>query len=299
MPTHDQPGSTLPRRQLGRALREAREGVGFTLEQAAREMEMSKTALIRLEKGHNEKVRVRDVEGFGRLYELDEGRIDALKALAEQTSTRSWWQHARLLVKPGFDTYLGLEAGADQLRIYQPLMVPGLLQIAEYARAVERTHPNTPPDKLEDPERRVELRLRRTAILTRQRNPTTAEFIVHEGALHTAVGSPSVMAAQCRHMADMSTRANITVQILPFIAGFPGDWNPVLPYIILDFPASSREFGAEPPVVHTETTIGTMFFEDAADVKLYRDIHQSLQYAALPAQASRDLLRQVARRYER
>lgn len=299
MPTHDQPGSTLPRRQLGRALREAREGVGFTLEQAAREMEMSKTALIRLEKGHNEKVRVRDVEGFGRLYELDENRIDALKALAEQTSTRSWWQRARHLIKPGFDTYLGLEVAADHLHIYQPLIIPGLLQTAEYARAIERPRPQEPRDTPEDLERRVELRLRRTAILTRQRNPTTAEFIVHEGALHTAVGSPSVMAAQCRHMADMSTRANITIRILPFIAGFPGDWNPVLPYIILDFPASSREFGAEPPVVHTETTIGTMFFEDAEDVGLYRDIHHSLQSAALPTQASRDLLRQVARRYER
>ncbi|NUP25551.1 MAG: helix-turn-helix domain-containing protein [Nocardia sp.] len=273
--------------------------MGFTLEQAAREMEMSKTALIRLEKGHNEKVKLRDVEGFGRLYELDEGQIDELKILAQQASTRSWWLPTQHLIKPGFATYLGLEAGADLLRVYQPLMVPGLLQVAGYARAIERPHPNSPDDTPEDLERRVELRLRRTAILTRQRNPTAAEFIIHEGALHTAVGSPLVMAAQCRHMADMSTLTNITIRILPFTAGFPGSWNPVLPYIILDFPASSREFGAEPPVIYTETTIGAMFLEEAADVSLYRDIHQSLQSAALPAQPSRDLLRQVARRYER
>ncbi|MGW5753283.1 helix-turn-helix domain-containing protein [Nocardia rhamnosiphila] len=296
MPTHDQPGSTLPRRQLGRALREAREGVGFTLEQAAREMEMSKTALIRLEKGHNEKVKLRDVEGFGRLYELDNATIDDLKELAQQAATKSWWNGTHRLFKGGFSTYLGLESAASHLDIYQSSVVPGLLQSAEYARAVER--PFFPHDTPEDLERRVALRIRRAAILTRRISPVSAEFLMHESVLHIRVGSQSVMGAQLRHIADLSTLPTVTVRVLPFAAGLPGKWNPVLPYIVLDFPKHSREYRDEPPVVYTETTTGSMFFEDASDVDVYREIHETLRCATLDEQRSRDLLRQVARRYE-
>lgn len=296
MRSDDQTGSTLPRRQLGRALREARQGAGFTLEQAAQEMEMSKTSVIRIEKGQNDKVKLRDVDAFGRLYGLGEEQIEELKALAQQTATKSWWVGSRHLIRSGFDTYLGLESGASRLDSYQPLIVPGLLQVIDYARVVER--PFFPSDGPEDVERRVALRMRRASILTRQHSPITAEFLVHESVLHTRVGSPAIMSAQLRHMADMGTRTNVSIRILPFSAGFPGNWNPVLPYIVLDFPSNSREYGTEPPVVYTEATIGTMFFEDSADVKLYREIHETLRCATLEERPSRDLLRQVARRYE-
>ncbi|WP_433757323.1 helix-turn-helix domain-containing protein [Nocardia sp. CA-135398] len=295
MPRDDQPDSTLPRRQLGRALRDAREGAGFTLEQAAREMEIGKTSVIRIEKGHNEKVKQRDVDGFGRLYGLSDQRIDELKALAQQMATKSWWQADRHLILPRYSTYIGLESGASQLFSYQPLIVPGLLQVADYARAIEQ--PQLPSDTPEDLERRVSLRLRRAAILTRQRNPVPADFILHESVLHTVVGSRTVMANECRHMADMSTRVNITLRILPSSAGFPAAGIPVQPYTILDFPVTGRGFDAEPPVVYCENPIGSMFFEDAADVRRYRDIHEALLRATLDEQASRDLLRQVARRY--
>ncbi|MEU1962260.1 helix-turn-helix transcriptional regulator [Nocardia sp. NPDC019304] len=293
----DQPGSTLPRRQLGRALREAREGAGFTLERAAQLMEMGKTSVGRIEKGQNDKVRLRDVEAFGNLYGLGEDQIEQLKVLAQQTPTKSWWQASRQLFLRGFHTYLGLESGASQLSFYQPMIVPGLLQSSEYVKAVER--PFLPGDTQEDVDSRVALRLQRAAILTRQRSPISAEFVLHESVLHTIVGSPAVMAGCLRHVADMSTLANVFVRILPFTAGFPWDGTPVLPYIILDFPAGSGGFGAEPSVVYTENTIGTMFFEDDDDVRRYREIHETIWCVALEEQASRDLLRQVARRYER
>lgn len=297
MAREDQPGSTLPRRQLGRALREARQGAGFTLEQAAAEMEMSKTSVIRIEKGHNEKVKLRDVEGFGRLYELSERRIDELKTLAQQSATKSWWVGSRHLVRAGFDTYLELESGASHLSVYQPIIVPGLLQISDYAREIEK--PFFPTDTPEDVENRITLRMRRSAILTRQRSPISVEFLIHEAVLHTKVGAGSVMSAQLRHMADMSTRPNVTIRILPFTAGFPGNWQPVLPYIVLDFPTQRGEYSQEPPVVYNETTTGTMFLESEADVRTHRTIHESLRCATLEEQPSRDLLRQVARRYER
>ncbi len=293
----DQPGSTLPRRQLGRALREAREGAGFTLERAAQLMEMGKTSVGRIEKGQNDKVKLRDVEAFGNLYGLGAERIEELKALAQQSATQGWWHASRHLIAPVFKTYLGLESGVSNLSVYQPVIVPGLLQVAAYASSIER--PYYAGDTQEDLERRVRLRMRRAAVLTRKYSPITADFVVHESVLHTVVGSSAVMSTQLRHMADMSTLPNVTVRILPFAAGFPVDKGPILPYIILDFPSNSREFGAEPPVVYTETTIGSMFFEDSDDVKRYREIHEVLQRATLEENPSRDLLRQMARRYER
>ncbi|WP_280415751.1 helix-turn-helix domain-containing protein [Nocardia carnea] len=297
MARDDQHGSTLPRRQLGRALREARQGAGFTLEQAAGEMEMSKTSVIRIEKGHNEKVKLRDVEGFGRLYELTEDQITELKALAQQAATKSWWVSSRHRIKAGFETYLELEPAASKLHIYQSSIVPGLLQTLEYARGI--VLPFFPDDTPENVEQRLALRMRRAAILTRQHHPVHAEFLIHESALHIRVGSAATMARQMRYIADMSTRPNISVRVLPFTAGFPGTWAPVHPFIILDFPTNSREFHDEPPVVHTETTMGTMFFESSDDVNIYRGIHETLREATLEEHQSRDLLRQLARRYER
>lgn len=253
---------------------------------------MSKTSIIRIEKGHNEKVKLRDVDGFGRLYELSETRIDELKALAQQSATKSWWQASRHLMLPGYRTYLGLESAASQLLSYQLAIIPGILQIASYARVIER--PVLPGDTPEDLERRVAVRIRRKALLTRQRKAVPAEFILHESVLHTVVGSRDVMAAQLRHIADLSTFPGVTVRILPFEAGFPGDAVPVLPYIILDFPVES----SEPSIVFCENPIGAMFFEEEADVKRYRHIHAALRCATLDELPSRDLLRQMARRYE-
>ncbi|MQY23462.1 helix-turn-helix domain-containing protein [Nocardia macrotermitis] len=296
MTKDDQPGSTLPRRQLGRALRDAREGSGFTLERTAQLMEMGKTSLGRIEKGQNDKVRLRDIEALGELYELGAERIEELKALAQQMATKSWWQASRHLLFPGYNTYLGLEAGASRLLFYQPLVVPGLLQTLRYAKAVE--HQYLPDETPEDVQRRVDLRIRRASILTRQRSPASAEFILTESVLHTVVGSHAVMAEQLRHIADLSTRANLTVRVLPFSASIPAGGIAVPPYIILEFPADSPRFQAEPPIVYTEGAIGTMFFEEPEDVGRYREIHAELGGAALDEQQSRSLLRQVARRHE-
>lgn len=104
--------------------------------------------------------------------------MEELKALAQQMATKSWWQASRHLMLQGFSTYLGLEAGASRLSFYQPLMVPGLLQINEYAKAVEL--PYFPDDTAEDLERRVEVRMRRAAVLIRKRRPIDAEFVLHE-----------------------------------------------------------------------------------------------------------------------
>ncbi|WP_330228884.1 helix-turn-helix domain-containing protein [Nocardia sp. NBC_00508] len=280
--------TTLPHRQLGRALRDARQANGYTLEQVAEVLEISRSTLSRLELGQNEKVKVRDVDYICRFYGLPEDRIEYLKLLVTQSASRVWWEDFQNLIRPGFNTYLQLEAAATELHFFQSLVIPGLLQTPDYARSVGAS---ASMGSSEDADRLVERRIQRSAILTRRHKPIRAEFLLHESALRTVVCSGRIMSSQCRHLADMGTRDNVSIRVVPFIAGFPGGLA-IPPYIIIDFPND------EPSVVYTEGAIGTIIFEESDDVNRFRDIHESISGAALEEQPSRDLLRNMARRYE-
>ncbi|MBB5913888.1 hypothetical protein BJY24_002755 [Nocardia transvalensis] len=255
-------------------------------------MEISRSTLGRLELGQNEKVKVHEVDYICRYYGLSDERIEFLKSLAREANTKSWFHADRNLMRAGFDTYVGLEASAGKLHLFQPLIVPGLLQTADYAKALAVTE--LPPEPADAIERRIGLRMQRSAILTRRHKPVHAEFLIHEAVLRIAVGPERTMSAQLRHIADMGTRDNVTVRIVPNSAGYPiGE--PVAPYILIDFPPDARA-GAEPSVVYTETTVGTMFFEESEDVRRYREVHEAYRDASLEERQSRDLLRQVAAR---
>ncbi|ONM50743.1 helix-turn-helix domain-containing protein [Nocardia donostiensis] len=296
--TDDEPedtGSTLPRRQLGRLLREAREATGMSLEEAARLMEWGKSTLSRLERGKSERVRVREVSGLCELYGTDDEKTAAIKELAGQAPVRSWWRGYSDVIAAKFKPYIGLEAGASELAIFQPLIVPGLLQTADYARTLDKQY--FPNDSDEELERRVALRIQRQHIATRRRQPVRLVVVLHEAVLRTVVGGPRVMAAVCRHIADLSTRENIEVRILPFRAGFPTGIV-VSPFIIMTFPKDSRGKPVEPTIVFAESFTGDVYLESSDDVRRCRETFRSLLRATIDVRPSRDLLREIAREYE-
>ncbi|MFI5719902.1 helix-turn-helix domain-containing protein [Nocardia sp. NPDC051750] len=287
-------GGTLPRRQLGRYLKEAREGSGLTLERAAALMEWNKSTLSRLERGLTERVRVRDVLALCESYGLDDDQAAVAKGLAEQTPAKSWWHAYGDLIPSWFNLYVGLEAGAQELTIYQPLLIPGLLQTADYARVIDRRY--FPDDTEDELERRVQVRVRRQRILTRTRQPTTASFVLHETVLRTVVGDRRVMAAQLRHLADIGTLPNVEVRILPFNAGVPLGIA-VPPFTIMDFGADTRGRAAEPPVVYCESYTGSAYLEGQTDVLGFRQAFATLQAAGPDPRPSRDLIREIARSF--
>ncbi|GAB0103096.1 helix-turn-helix transcriptional regulator [Nocardia sp. JMUB6875] len=288
-------GSTLPRRQLGRFLREARDGAGLTVEQAAGLMEWNKSTLSRLERGLTEKVRVRDVLGLCEVYGLDDEKTAAAKSLAEQTPAKSWWHAYADLIPAHSNLFVGLEAGAKSMTIFQPLIVPGLLQTADYARALDRIY--FPADTASALDRRVELRAQRQNVILRQRHPAQALVVLQEAAVRTVVGDRRVMAAQLRHIADLSTRENVEVRLLPFRAGFPLGM-PLPPFIIFRFAKDARGKLTEPTVVFAESFAGAMYFERQTEVELYREAFGKVQRATLDARPSRDLIREIAREFD-
>ncbi|WP_228003065.1 helix-turn-helix domain-containing protein [Nocardia australiensis] len=288
-------GSTLPRRQLGRYLKEAREGAGLTLEQAASLMEWNKSTLSRLERGLTEKVRVRDALALCENYGLDQEKAVAIKELAAQAPARSWWRSYGDVIAAKFNTYVGLEGGASELAIFQPLIVPGILQTADYARTLDRQYfPNESPEELE---RRVALRIQRQHSATRQRRPVRLSVVLHEAVLRTVVGGRCVMAAQLRHIADLSTRENVQVRILPFRAGFPTGIV-VSQFIVMTFPKDSRGKPVEPTIVFAESFTGDVYLEEPEDVRRCQQTFQTLLAATLDRRPSRDLIREIAREYD-
>ncbi len=286
--------STLPRRQLGRYLRDWRTQGGLTIAEAARLMEWGASTLQRLEKGQADRIRTIDIQELCRIYGIPDEIADGLKGLAQQAAVKSWWHAYGDLIPENFDVYVGLEASALRLVSYQSELVPGLLQTADYARALNRL--GYPEDTEAELDRRVQLRLQRQALITRKAHPATVDVVLDESVLRRVVGSARVMAAQLRHLADLSTRDNVTLRILPFAAGVPLGLS-TGPFVILEFGTDSKGQPVEPPVVYVEGFTGDLYLERKADVRRYREAHERLVRYALDDETSRHLLRLVAKEY--
>ncbi|MFD6162432.1 helix-turn-helix domain-containing protein [Nocardia sp. NPDC060256] len=291
----DEGGSTLPRRQLGRYLRDGRNESGLTLEQVGVTMQWSKSKLSRIEKAEaGGTLRQVDIRELCRIYEFDDEMTAAMVALAEQSDAKCWWHTFDDVIRNSFNMYVGLEAAAKSLIMFRPDLVPGLLQIPDYARALDRVY--FPADSAEDLERRVQLRIKRQAIMTRRSAPITVEVVLHESAIRSVVGGPKTMAAQLRHVADVSTYTNVTVWVLPFTAGFPVGLY-VGPYVHLDFGLDTKGQEVAPAVVFVEGYAGDMYLEREQDTQMYQQAFAAMKRSSLDEVASRTLLRQTAKEF--
>ena len=293
----DGPSSTLPRRQLGRFLRDRREATGFTIAEAAKLVDLSRAVLQRIETGQIQKVQRQDVQALCEVYDVGREDTRAAVDLATQARFKNWYHVYGGLFSNAFNMYVGLEAAARRLTTYHEQHVPGLLQTADYARAIIGAVPQfTSPD---DVSRRVEHRMKRQALVTRKTNPIQLDVILHESVLHRVIGTPTIMAAQLRHLAEMSKRSNITLRIHPFRAGLT--WGtPYSSFIILGFECSAKGEPVEPPVVFIDGGAAQdLSLEKPEDVRFYSELATAIQDACLGEVESRNLLRQVAKEHER
>ena len=290
-PLPEDNSTTLPRRQLGRYLREAREAVNMNLEDVAPILQVSVSTLSRAERGLTG-IRVPDVEALCRIYGIDDpGVVAGLVGLAKQAAVKNWWHEFDDVVFRGFNLYVGLEASAKQLTFYQPDVLPGLFQTPDYARALERAY--LPDETEEMRDRRIQFKSKRQALITRKTKPANVELVVHESVLRTIVGGSKVMRAQLNHLANMP--ANVTVSVLPFTAGFPTGIS-TGPFIILEFGRDSRGREASPTVVYIESFGGDVYLERAKDVSRYRQAYDVIRQSSLDVAASKSLIRQIAAR---
>ncbi|MBY8860649.1 helix-turn-helix domain-containing protein [Nocardia sp. CA2R105] len=289
----DDNSTTLPRRQLGQYLKENRLGAGLKLEEVAPLMQWSASKLSRIEAGKSPNVRVVDVEALCRIYDIeDEEVVAGLIGLAKQSAGKSWWQAYDDIISGNFDLYVGMESSAKHIQIFRPDMPSGLFQTAGYAHGVDRVY--FPSITEEELARRIELKTKRQALITRKTNPVTIELIIQEGALRTVVSGPDVMRDELLHLANMPI--NVTVRVLPFEVGFPAGL-PTGPFTILDFGQDAKGRDVSPTVVYIESYAGDMYLERAKDVGRYRQAYSVIQQSSLDVASSKRLLRQVAKEF--
>ncbi|WP_039794841.1 helix-turn-helix domain-containing protein [Nocardia araoensis] len=285
-------GSTLPRRQLGYYLRDARTALNLSLERLAELTDLSSSVLQRLEKGVATRLKVRDIEALCDALEMPPEMTAAMIGLHQQGAAKSWWHEYGTVIPADFDVYVGLETAARKLTVYQPSLVHGLLQTPDYARVLIRAA--NPTEDSHAHEKRVELRMKRQTIVTRKHQPIELDMVFHESVLRSTVGGADVMGPQLRYLAEVGKLPNVTIRVLPCAAGAPvGD--PVGQFAILEFDQDAKGASVSPPIIYLETFTGCMYLEKPDDLHRYHRVHDSLRRAALDETDSRSLLRLVTK----
>lgn len=293
-PEENGPASTLPRRQLGRFLRESRDKNGLTIDAAAKLVDLSKSALQRMEAGRNQRIQRQDVKELCALYDVDEDETRMAVDLARQAKLRSWYHAYGGLFSDAFNMYLGLESSAWGLTIYHE-QVHGLLQTPNYARAlVSAFYQGDSPDEIN---RRVELRMKRQARIMRKTKPLELELLLHESALYRNIGGPRVMAAQLHHLAEIGKRSNITIRIQPYSAG--STWGILHgPFTIVEFDEPPKGQPVEPPIIYLEGGAASdVYLEKPEEVQRYRELASAIRSSCLDEEHTRALIRRATKEY--
>jgi transcriptional regulator with XRE-family HTH domain len=280
----------VPRRQLGRYLRDLRNQAGLTVKDAARGLEWSETKIWRIETGQTS-LRSFDVEVMCRVYKAQSGMTTALMSLAKETKARGWWQAYGDAVPEWFDLYVGLEAAASKLSLYGQELVPGLFQTADYARTVITA--DHPEESDEEADRRVSLRMARQALVRRTIDPPALQVTLNESVLRRTVGGHQVMAAQLQRLAEASELPNVSLRVVPFAAGFhpgvlSGSFN------ILRFPLNGGGQESEPPTVYADLYTGALYLDKPSEIDRYSEAYAGIWEHALDEEASRELIQQAA-----
>lgn len=276
-------GPAVRRRQLMTELKRLREATGLTQEEVAGQLDWHPTKIMRIETGRTAP-HPNDVRVMLGLYGVSDPEVlSGLLKLAKDARQRGWWYSYKDVLLSRFELFLGLESEADTIRDFELTMIPGLLQTDDYARELIRGLMAYDAAEIE---RRIELRMARQKILTREDAPQLWA-ILDEAAVHRVVGGKAIMKAQLLHLANCAEQARVTLQVLPYTAGpHPGQAGP---FIILGFADPT-----EPEVVYMETVGGNLYVDKPEEVRLFSTVFDQLRAVALSPAQSRAMLQALA-----
>jgi transcriptional regulator with XRE-family HTH domain len=181
-----------------------------------------------------------------------------------------------------FTEWLEAERRATSLRTWEPLLIPGLLQTSEYARALFEAWRSADSD--DELDQLVSARIERQLIFERPR-PPVLWAVLDEGVLHRRIGSGKIMHDQLAHLAEVSDRAKITIQVVPAETGA---------HVGLLGAFAIAAFESAPGIVYMESPDQGQTTEKSSVVAKVSETFDTLRAEALPRGASRDLIRKVA-----
>ena len=274
---------SVRRRRLAAELRRLREQAGFTAEQASSQLGWSKGRLNRWEANQWTRPDLSALRDLLRLYKITDEKQDAILELARLSRQKGWWADYKDLFGEG--AFIGLEAEASSMRSYQPAIVPGLLQTADYATALIEGARMYEPGEVQ---RRVDARLARQELLKQSPAPQLWA-IIEEAVLHRLIGGPEVMTRQLQALVAANDQSHINIQVIlnssGAHAGLGGQ------FVILDFPSQ-----VDPSVVFLDTPTESLLLERADQLSPYNLLYQHVGAAAVSPRESSALMQELAER---
>ncbi|WP_329035190.1 helix-turn-helix domain-containing protein [Streptomyces sp. NBC_00178] len=279
-------GPVVRRRKLGEELRGLRHTSGLTSREAAGMLGWHQSKVSRIETGASG-VSPDDVTRLLDVYGVDDGQLRSLlQTLAGSAGGggSGWWHAYRGLIPPQYRDFISLESQAEAARTLETSVVPGLLQTADYARAVTlSTLDGLPPSALDS---LVEVRLARQSVLHTP-GPLRLSVVLDEAVLRRQVGGARVMREQLRHLLRAARLPHVTLQLLPFEAG--GYVGLTGPFVIFSFPSTS-----DLDVVVLDHLTSSLYLERREDLEAYSSAFRTMQAHALSPERSLDLIAALA-----
>jgi Domain of unknown function (DUF5753)/Helix-turn-helix domain len=232
-------GATVAKRRLSRRLAEIRKASGHTANQICDMLDWGRGKVGRMEANQWKRPETSDIRDLLRIYGKEGTDHDEIMQLVARARVRPWWRDFADVFDNEFPGY---ENDATRIRVFMPLVLPGLLQTRDYAEAFMRTGSRSPAWR----RKALETRLRRQEIL--ERTDGTAPrlvAVITEASLLYQWGSRHDRREQIEHLAAMSRRPNVELRIQRLADGPPTGLLSAVN--ILDLPEG------EPSIVFAET----------------------------------------------
>ncbi len=256
---------------------------------AAKQVQLGAQTLWRLESGRGSEVKRMVINALCDLYESEDSDRRELLWLAEESRKEGWWQSYVDAMVPEVEVYVSLEQSARGTITWQSTLVPGLLQTAEYRRAVWEIA-KTQRQRI-DFDREIELLEKRQSRLQDRENFTFRAFLC-ESVLRRRVGGPQVMIGQLNRLIEAGELPNVSIRVTPFATpSHAGLINK--DFVFIEFPEHLNPSLSEPPVVFIEGFTGDLYLNKPLEIETYRAAYSDIARVALDERDTRSLIETV------
>lgn len=276
-------GPSVKSRRMAILLRRLRAASGLSAAEVSRQTELSPSKVNRME---NAEIGfyMDDLEKLLDFYRVSAKRRVEIMDIARHAEQRGWLRMNTPNLPSDWQTWVDFEAEASCLRQYEPLMIPGLLQTPEYAKAIiEATGHGLSADEMDA---LVTSRMARQSLLTKS-NPLELKVIIDESVLGRPFGRHGALARQLRRLVDTAGQEHITVQLLPTEAGLhPGL---VGSFLVV-------EYDTEASLVLLENKVASLFLDEPEHIEVYTQSWAKLVDLAHGPDESVELLTAAAER---
>src|SRR5712691_3246252 len=277
-------GATVAKFRLSRRLTQLRREAHYTANHVCDMLNWGRGKVGRFEANQWKRPEMSDIRDLLRIYDAPSAVQDELEELAIRARTRPWWRDYPEIFDNEFP---GFENDATRIRVFMPLILPGLLQTPAYVEALMRAGSRPPTWR----ERALATRLRRPEILERT-GPTAPKLtaVITEASLMYRWGTRTDRYEQVVHLAAMGSRPNVELRIQRFIDGpYPGMHSMIN---IFGFP------DGEPNLVYMETDYAIEEVSSAESVNTYVQAFGRASFGLYEPAATAVFLRQLADQLE-